>query len=447
MKLSAEELTFYNRNRPESIAKMACWSPVKNMFIGMRGKVMTCCYNKSYLLGEYPQQTLHEIWFGENRTKLTESLKNNDFSMGCQNCLETIKAKNINGLTAKKFDYLPLHGTYPTRIDFELSNECNLECKMCRGEFSSSIRKNVEKLPPIQNPYNTDLLEQIKEFIPYLTQCHFLGGEPFLIPIYIDIWDLISKLNPSIRVSLVTNASILSDRVKKILEKLNFDIAVSIDSVDIENYEQIRKNAKLQKVKYNIQYLREYTLRKNTHFNLSACAMSINSHEFIDLVNYANSLNCEVFFTRVSYPRELSLEIQSEEYLETLPKKIKMAHLPNETPTQIRNLNVLNDLANHIESWKRRSSKFIASKSIEAYFNGLELFLKSKSPNEYDGLFENIKSKIIYILEVADKNKMEQLAEKKICEVPFTTMHEMVPAIEKEHLLHLFKSFVLPIEN
>ncbi|MCC7454240.1 MAG: SPASM domain-containing protein [Crocinitomix sp.] len=136
MKLNPQELSYYNSSRSESAHGMACWSPVKNLFVGMRGKIMTCCYNKSYVLGDYPGENLKDIWFGEKRNNLISKLKENDFSHGCQGCLEGIKAGNINGLTSRKFDHLPLNAKgYPTRMDFELSNECNLECVMCRGEF------------------------------------------------------------------------------------------------------------------------------------------------------------------------------------------------------------------------------------------------------------------------------------------------------------------------
>ena len=447
MKLTAEDLEFYNSNRSESISKMGCWSPVKNLFIGMRGRIMTCCYNKSYLLGEYPKQSIKDAWFGEKRKELEKSLLEYDFSKGCQSCYEVITAKNIGGLTAKKFDYLPLNETYPTRIDFELSNECNLECKMCRGEFSSSIRKNVEKLPPIPSPYNSDLLLELKEFIPYLHRCHFLGGEPFLIPIYLDIWDLISELNPSIRISVTTNATVLSDRVKKILDKINCDITVSIDSIDERNYAQIRKNANLQKVKNNINYLREYTRRKNTSFGLSACAMTLNAEELVDITEFANQLDCEIFFTRVSYPRELSLEIQSVDYLDEIIESIRTASLSENNQTQQKNKKTLNDLANNLEFWKNERNVSPNSKNIVEYLEGLKDFLQQKSPDNFEAIFENIKEKTLYLLEIASKNNLTSLAEEKLCEVPFKTMYEMVPSIEKEHLLHLFKSFVMPIDK
>jgi MoaA/NifB/PqqE/SkfB family radical SAM enzyme len=50
-------------------------------------------------------------------------------------------------------------GRYPSMLELELNNTCNLECVMCIGELSSSIRKNREKLPAIRSPYDEAFVE------------------------------------------------------------------------------------------------------------------------------------------------------------------------------------------------------------------------------------------------------------------------------------------------
>lgn len=249
------------------------------------------------------------------------------------------------------------------------------------------------------------------------------------------------------RISIVTNATILSDRVKNILEKLNCDITVSIDSINSDNYARIRKNAILKNTQGNIEYLKNYTIRKNTNFNISACAMNLNANELVDLTDYANSLNCEVFFTRVTYPRELSLEILDYENLKNIVQKIRNSKLPRNNKIQDKNYKTLNDLANHLEFWNHNNKTSHNVKNIDQYFDLLHFFLKENYSDTHEILYENITMKINYLLEAARENNAYNLAESKICEVPFATMYEMVPSINKEHLLHLFKTFITPIEN
>jgi MoaA/NifB/PqqE/SkfB family radical SAM enzyme len=160
---------------------------------------------------------------------------------------------------------------YPRVMEFELSNTCNLECIMCNGYFSSSIRKNREHLPPIESPYNDKFVDELDEFIPHLTDAKFLGGEPFMIDIYLSIWERIRKLNPNIRIHITTNGTFLNNRIKDLLEGLKAGIILSIDSVNKETYPKIRVNGSYDKVMENLEYFRDYTKRKSTFLSMAAC--------------------------------------------------------------------------------------------------------------------------------------------------------------------------------
>ena len=51
MELTTAQIEKYNQNRPIESVSMPCWAPVRSMYLGLRGKVMTCCYNKSLGIG------------------------------------------------------------------------------------------------------------------------------------------------------------------------------------------------------------------------------------------------------------------------------------------------------------------------------------------------------------------------------------------------------------
>lgn len=448
MNLTADALSKYNQQRPQAAQTLPCWSPVKSMYIGMRGKVTSCCYNRIYTIGNYPDNTLHEIWFGERRLQLMRSISNNDFSLGCLACKELIEVGNYSGLPAKNFDHLPRNEKgYPTKIDFELSNECNLECVMCRGEFSSAIRKNREKLPAIPSPYDQAFIRQLEEFIPHLISSHFLGGEPLLIPIYLEIWETISKINPSVKLSIQTNGSILSNRIKQILESMSFDISVSIDSVEKDNYERIRKNAKYDTVINNINYFREYCKRKKTNFNFAYCPMTVNWHEIPAMIAFANELDTEVFFTTVNFPKALSFESLSFEELLDIESTLQKAHYAQETAVGKKNYETVKQLIKHIAFWKSEAGNKTAfqPKNLEEYMQGLSDYLDAQKTTDKYRLLEDIQSKLSYLVHVAAQNGMEKQAEGKIIEVNYKTVTEMLPGVDREHLLHLFKSFIMPL--
>ena len=122
-------------------------------------------------------------------------------------------------------------------MEFEMSNQCNLECIMCNGYVSSSIRQNRDKLPPVHSPYDEKFVTQLRPFIPHLREAKFFGGEPFLIPLYFKMWDAMMEINPSINIFVITNGTVLTDKVKTLLSLGNFELAVSIDSIRKDRYE------------------------------------------------------------------------------------------------------------------------------------------------------------------------------------------------------------------
>ena len=146
----------YNLQRKTANTSLPCWAPFRSMYFGFRGNTSVCCFNKMHVIGTYPAQSIREIWFGAKADEIRQSLSKSDFSLGCQPCHELITAENYSGLPAKNFDPLPINSNrFPSKIDFELSNECNLECIMCRGEFSTAIRRNREKLQHIPSAYDS----------------------------------------------------------------------------------------------------------------------------------------------------------------------------------------------------------------------------------------------------------------------------------------------------
>lgn len=451
--LSPEAALQYNNTRNKDTQGLICLAPSTSMFIGLRGKIYSCCFNKSYPIGQYPKQSIHEIWNGHKKKVLMEAIKNKDLSLGCSDCYELINAKNFKALPAKNYDNFKAKN-YPEKIDFELSNECNLECIMCRGEFSSAIRKNREKLPSIPNPYDDDFIEELKFFIPHLKHAHFLGGEPFMIKSYLKIWELIRETNPDVRISVQTNATILTDRVKKILDDLNFEIAISIDSIVQETYEMIRVNGVYNSVMKNIKYLRDYCNSKGTNFSISYCPMTINRHEIPGLISWCNELDCEVFFNTVTYPSNLALKSLKIVELETMLSDWAN-HIPiPKTYRELGNNNAYLNLVNHVMFWineKKQSDSTIRVSNLEDYYGGLKKFIdktndeKSKISNTE--LFELITNKINEILNQAELSNKREEALEGLYGVSYNDLCRSVPNTSISELIHLFNTFITPIQS
>ena len=84
---------------------------------------------------------------------MRDHLEHNDLSNGCKHCQHYLDKKKFSGLKPLVFDQYSDYKEeqMPKVLEFSLENTCNLECIMCNGDFSSSIRKNREKRPALQS--------------------------------------------------------------------------------------------------------------------------------------------------------------------------------------------------------------------------------------------------------------------------------------------------------
>ncbi len=342
----------YNIHRAAPEGAPLCYAPFKSMYIGHKGKVSACCFGRTYLLGNVTQNSLWEIWQGEQTQKLREALSNNDLSKGCLVCAEQMNGHNFENVNALHFERYPQNTTpYPSLLEFELSNECNLECVMCHGLSSSLIRSKREKLPPLNNVYDDSFMAQLDVFIPHLYEAKFFGGEPFLIEIYLKIWEQMVRLNPAIRIAVQTNGTVLNNRTKDLLERGHFNIGVSIDGADKATYEAIRINGKYEQVMDNLHYFHDYCKRKKTFFGLSACAMQENRYGLANLVRLANTFECNVYFNTVFYPRHSSLKFLDTEELKKTIATLEAEEFPENSPSQRKNKKQFQNMLRQLEFW------------------------------------------------------------------------------------------------
>lgn len=297
----------YNSSRPIGFENTVCSAAVKNMYFTRTGAVHSCCHNRDHVIGVYPQQTIEQIWNGAKAEELRSRLSCYNLSSGCQICQYDIDRKAFRETKASHFDMLPKSRQLPIMMEFELDITCNLECSMCSGEFSSLIRKNKEGRAPLHSPYDAEFVAQLRPFLSTLKEARFSGGEPFLIPIYHDIWAELSRYSPNCLISVQTNGTVFNNRVRNALYGGRFEIGVSLDSLTKEVFETIRKGAKFEVVMENIEHFSAYCKEMGTPFRLSMCVMRNNWHEMPQYLEHCNRLEAYVSFHRVNTPLDQSL--------------------------------------------------------------------------------------------------------------------------------------------
>lgn len=216
----------YNAYRPEGAKTLFYYVPFTSVTFSFKGEVYGCAYNRDIQIGQYPENSIKEILEGNPLREIKDRMEHNDLSKGCQYCKHFFNRGKYTGLKPQVFDRYSDYKShpYPLVLEFELSNVCILECVMCYGEVSSSIRKNRDKLPAIKSPY--DDVSQLKPYLPKLKEAKFHGGEPFLIPVYYKTWDNLLAVSPNVNIFVITNATQSNERIIALLQRGDFDIAV-----------------------------------------------------------------------------------------------------------------------------------------------------------------------------------------------------------------------------
>lgn len=397
MHFSSHTLRAYQKQRlPRAMGKL-CHAPDTSMYFGHGGRVTACCYNRDNVLGYYPQQSVSEIWSGMAANLMRREMSSSSFVTGCQLCDAPMKAENFKGLLASNYDtYAPpidkQLGTwfkrlfssskpqaplYPRLFEFELSNTCNLECIMCTGEFSSSIRQNREQLSPIPDAYDNAFVQQLIPFLPHLQGAKFYGGEPFLTNTYYAIWEALIEHNPNALINITTNGTIFNNKVKRVLEKLNCDLVISLDSIVKTTYEQIRLNANYDRVMANIEEFRHY---RSEHISLAICPMPLNAYEMPGLIEWANEKGFNVYFNIVNHPYHLALQNQSKEELSRLLDFYKQQKLSSDSVTHRYNQDKFKGLINQVAYWleevpKSKRTSSVASLQYDGHIEPFKIIL------------------------------------------------------------------------
>ena len=248
------------------------------------------------------------MWHGDPAKKLRKAVAKGDFSLGCERCDPGGTPGGEAHSHARQFDVLPGRmRPFPRRMDFVLSNRCNLQCVMCSGDLSSSIRAQREHRPPLPTVYDDAFFEQLREFLPHLEVAYFLGGEPFLATESRRVWDLMIELELDIPVWVVTNGTQWSPKVEHYLRNLRMGLSVSVDGLRPETTAAIRVGADREQVLENVARYREILEPKGGNVVLNYCLMRENWQEFRGFLAECDDLDLDGRVVTVTDPNEFSL--------------------------------------------------------------------------------------------------------------------------------------------
>ena len=308
--------TIKELNAIKSNPRFLCNAPFCAMSFSIGGWVSPCCRQtngQDTIIGK----SIAEIWNGNKFKLYRKDIKNNILPDACGHCEDRLINKIYELNPILQFDPFKIKcfGKKDIQtIQLTTSNKCNLKCIMCSEMFSSQFEQvDTYKQDSI---YNDNFYDEIAEYIPNLKELICIGGEPFLINEYYKLWDKVVETNPQCKISVVTNGTILNDKIKEIVEHANFNINLSFEATTKETYEAIRRNANFESVLKNMEYFGSLMKKQGKTLNIPACTLIKNRLEIPDLVRFCNENDYYLTLLTVNASREGLWNMSSEELKE-----------------------------------------------------------------------------------------------------------------------------------
>ena len=323
-----------------------CMAPWTHLMIAPDSRVTPCCTSK-LLLGDASKTSLKEIWNSDNYCKMRLDMLAGKPIDTCRSCYnnETVgkdsMRQGINRSMGHRADKIKLTDNTGRVEPFELNyfdsrfdNLCNLACRSCGPNFSSSwhdaaIKLNmIDKSQPVMlygGRTRTDIFEQIMDHIDHVDKIYFAGGEPLINE---QAWQILNELDRRKRydIELTYNTNFTQTRYRgqsifSIWNKFsNVSVGASLDGEHARG-EYLRSGTKWAKIIKNRQEMLNKCPR--TNFYVASTVNLINALHLPDfhrawvnagLIN-PDDFNVKLLFTpeylRVdSAPAEIKEQIQ-----------------------------------------------------------------------------------------------------------------------------------------
>jgi hypothetical protein len=165
---------------------------------------------------------------------------------------------------------------------------------------------------------------------------------------------------------VTTNGTILNNRIIMLLNRIRFNITVSIDSLDKETYEKIRVNSNFERMMDNFKRFLRYTKAISSDFTVNICPMTFNWRSLPDIVKWGCNEGFVVNIIPVRYPENLSLSSFYSNELDEIIDYFRSAEINAVDKSSERNKKNFQDYIGFVEQWRQYK------KEIEATSEGTE---------------------------------------------------------------------------
>ena len=320
-----------------------CVLPWVNLSTDVNGSLRPCCKfaqpdpANEYQLPNMKEGKLDDLWNDYRFQNLRQAFLDGKKPKECQSCWDEeaagmrsfrVQFARDKKIDTSKIDFKPIVDSGPRAMDLKLNNVCNLKCRICGPQASSTFLKEYQEQYNItvegseywisNKILGTSNEEVINKWAEDLVHLEITGGEPMASPENIKVLDLLIKSGKAknITVLLNTNGTLYNKKfLDSILQFKEITMCISVDDLG-PRLEYERYPTEWTTIQDNITKFLE--LRKNNpNLFLTLCpTVSVfNVYYLIDYLDWAKTMGIFTYYNILHYPPSHSIK--------NLPDKLK----------------------------------------------------------------------------------------------------------------------------
>lgn len=306
-----------------------CALPWINLSTDVNGSLRPCCKfaqphsDNEYQLPNMKEGDLDVLWNDIRFQNLRQSFLDGKKPKECKSCwdeeaagvdsfrIQFAKDKKIN---LDNIDFEPYAKSGPRALDLKLNNVCNLKCRICGPQASSTYLKEFQEQYNIKIEHGTYWLSNkilgtqneqvISEWAENLAHLEITGGEPMASPENIKILELIigSGRSREITILLNTNGTLYNKKfIDLLLQFKEVTLCVSIDDIG-SRLEYERYPTEWNTVQENLEkFILLYKNNKNLSLTLCPTVSIFNVYYLPEYLEWSKKLELYTYYNLLHY--------------------------------------------------------------------------------------------------------------------------------------------------
>ena len=189
---------------------------------------------------------------------------------------EFITSTSKSGILVPQSNSLTTEKSTIASVFLHLTDKCNLRCKHC---YAVNMSEGGQELTS-------------QEFITFLEQFYAQGGNTVVVsggePLITNKFKKILEINSKADIRLLTNATIIDEKLAAYLSKFNIKIQVSIDGSNKSIHDNIRGDGSFEAAITGVEHLIRQGMQKRINF--STTIMKQNLMDLPNIFQLANNM-------------------------------------------------------------------------------------------------------------------------------------------------------------